>query len=82
MVADGREFITTAWWVPVMPGAAIFLTVSIRLQLQFLKVTGCETTTGSAVAADSLTVQSGPIRSDSFILQVLFRNPARLQRVN
>ena len=27
MVADGREFITTAWWVPVMPGAAIFLTV-------------------------------------------------------
>lgn len=27
MVSDGREFITTAWWVPVMPGAAIFLTV-------------------------------------------------------
>ena len=27
MVADGREFITTAWWVPVMPGGAIFLTV-------------------------------------------------------
>ena len=27
MVADGREFVTTAWWVPVMPGAAIFLTV-------------------------------------------------------
>ncbi len=27
MVADGREFITTAWWVPVMPGVAIFLTV-------------------------------------------------------
>ncbi len=27
MVADGREFITTAWWVPVMPGIAIFLTV-------------------------------------------------------
>ena len=27
MVADGREFITTAWWVPVMPGTAIFLTV-------------------------------------------------------
>lgn len=27
MVADGRDFITTAWWVPVMPGVAIFLTV-------------------------------------------------------
>ena len=27
MVADGREFITIAWWVPVMPGVAIFLTV-------------------------------------------------------
>ncbi len=27
MVADGREFISTKWWVPVMPGAAIFLTV-------------------------------------------------------
>ena len=27
MVADGREFIATAWWVPVMPGVAIFLTV-------------------------------------------------------
>ena len=27
MVADGREFISTAWWVPIMPGIAIFLTV-------------------------------------------------------
>ncbi len=27
MVADGRVFIRTAWWVPVMPGVAIFLTV-------------------------------------------------------
>ena len=27
MVADGREFIGTAWWISVMPGFAIFLTV-------------------------------------------------------
>ena len=27
MVSDGREFISTAWWVPIMPGIAIFLTV-------------------------------------------------------
>ena len=27
MVADGREFISTAWWISVMPGLAIFLVV-------------------------------------------------------
>ena len=27
MVAEGREFISIAWWISVMPGAAIFLTV-------------------------------------------------------
>ena len=27
MVADGREFISNAWWIAVMPGMAIFLTV-------------------------------------------------------
>ncbi len=27
MVADGRQFIGTAWWVAMMPGFAIFLTV-------------------------------------------------------
>jgi peptide/nickel transport system permease protein len=27
MVAAGREFIGTAWWISVMPGFAIFLTV-------------------------------------------------------
>jgi peptide/nickel transport system permease protein len=27
MVSDGRDYIDTAWWVTVFPGAAIFLTV-------------------------------------------------------
>jgi len=27
MVADGRQFISNAWWISVMPGLAIFLTV-------------------------------------------------------
>ena len=27
MVAEGREFISIAWWISVMPGAAIFMTV-------------------------------------------------------
>ena len=27
MVADGRQFIANAWWIAVMPGLAIFLTV-------------------------------------------------------
>ncbi|NQW18499.1 MAG: ABC transporter permease [Chloroflexi bacterium] len=27
MVADGRDHISTAWWISVMPGIAIFLTV-------------------------------------------------------
>jgi len=27
MVSDGREFISNAWWISVMPGMAIFLTV-------------------------------------------------------
>ncbi|MFW6194950.1 MAG: ABC transporter permease [Chloroflexota bacterium] len=27
MVSEGREFLTTAWWIAIMPGFAIFLTV-------------------------------------------------------
>jgi peptide/nickel transport system permease protein len=27
MVADGRDFITTAWWISFAPGVAIFVTV-------------------------------------------------------
>jgi peptide/nickel transport system permease protein len=27
MIAEGRVFITSAWWIPLMPGAAVFLTV-------------------------------------------------------
>lgn len=27
MVADGRDFLATAWWIAVFPGVAIFLTV-------------------------------------------------------
>ena len=27
MVADGRNYLVTAWWVSVMPGTAVFLTV-------------------------------------------------------
>lgn len=27
MIADGRDYISTAWWVVAMPGAALFLTV-------------------------------------------------------
>ena len=27
MVADGRDYITTSWWISVMPGIAIFLVV-------------------------------------------------------
>ena len=27
MIADGRDYLATAWWVSIIPGAAIFLTV-------------------------------------------------------
>ena len=27
MVSDGRSFISNAWWISVMPGLAIFVTV-------------------------------------------------------
>jgi len=27
MVADGRDYITTAWWISFVPGVAIFVTV-------------------------------------------------------
>jgi peptide/nickel transport system permease protein len=27
MVAEGRDYVTTAWWVSFFPGFAIFLTV-------------------------------------------------------
>jgi peptide/nickel transport system permease protein len=27
MVAEGRQYLTTSWWVPMLPGLAIFLTV-------------------------------------------------------
>ena len=27
MVSDGRDFLTTAWWVSVFPGIAIAVTV-------------------------------------------------------
>ena len=27
MLADGRNFLTTEWWIPVMPGIALSLTV-------------------------------------------------------
>jgi peptide/nickel transport system permease protein len=33
MVAEGRDYLTTAWWVSVFPGIAIFLTV---MSLNFL----------------------------------------------
>lgn len=33
MVAEGRDYLTNAWWVAFFPGAAIFLTV---LSLNFL----------------------------------------------
>lgn len=38
MVADGRNYIVTAWWVSVMPGMAVFLTVlSINLVGDWLR---------------------------------------------
>ena len=27
MIADGREYVTDAWWLPVFPGIAITITV-------------------------------------------------------
>ena len=33
MIADGRDYLTTAWWTSVFPGAALFLTV---MSLNFL----------------------------------------------
>lgn len=38
MLADGREFIATAWWLATLPGLAIFITVlSINLLGDFLR---------------------------------------------
>ena len=61
MVADGREFITTAWWVPVMPGAAIFLTVfAFNFIGDWLRGFS-----RSAVAADQLILINGMKWADS-----------------
>jgi len=38
MVADGREFVTDAWWVSFFPGLAILLTVlSMNLMGDWLR---------------------------------------------